>query len=133
MACYFIIAAAMTAKEKLEAFLTEISYKPYSHFQVLPVCDPHSGLPNSELAVVLYSRVSDVGEPAHKIFVVASVSILEDDIVRATDEQPLVELVLQLIRQAEEHEIREWLKFRGRHVLEPHPPVGPTAPPHHIG
>lgn len=49
------------------------------------------------------------------------------DLVRLTDAQVVEYFIYRFFYEAEVHELREWLKFDGDHVIDPHPATKKSA------
>jgi hypothetical protein len=97
---------------RLRAILSRITYKPGWILSVR----------RTELAVVLCAEwtVEDVatGRP---IQLVREQRISAYELTRWTEVQLVKHFIYAFLHEAETHELREWYKYEGEHVVEPHP------------
>jgi hypothetical protein len=105
----------MTSLEKVQDILKRLTYKPNwiitAHSSITP-------WERDNVVLTIGVRVMDVdtGKPTviHESTVIESYFLPNED-------SGIVEIISGAIRHIEEHEFREWLKFDGICVRNPHP------------
>lgn len=105
------------AMMRLHSLVNRITYKQGSR---LTVDESYSGH-DDYVRFTLTLRVTDIDPPyAEKPLLFAKVVCISEFIGKS-DEQILREWIYPFILRSEEHELREWFKYRGEHVVNPHP------------
>lgn len=103
-------------RQRLQKLLDDITYKPNWTFQVRKNKTVWSCV---ELFITI--MVPDVEYPDRIIPICMAESISPYHLDRMNDEVLVQSLISNVIRKAEEHEFREWFKFKGKNVFNPHP------------
>lgn len=107
---------------RLQKISSKISYKPgwkiniqdYASATSINGYDPY-------IYLILTMFQPNLDRPNEQIKLQFSKTIDPYSISRMTDEQIVEYIISGLVREAELHEMDEWLKYDGIHVKEPHP------------
>lgn len=107
----------MTDLARLRMIVGQVTYKPGWEFRL-------DILYESSLHVSVVLRVThrekDVGSDK-EVFLSLAIGFMFEEVQGIDDKEFVERYVYRLIRDAELHELDEWLKFRGEHLHEPHP------------
>lgn len=105
---------------RLHALVKRITYKKGSSLTIGADAPRHVSS-TDYVRFTLTLTVTDIDPPyAEKPLHFANVVCISEFIGKS-DEQILREWIYPFILRSEEHELREWFKYRGEHVVDPHP------------
>lgn len=112
----------MTDFERLKMVVGLVTYKPGWQFEVSYVRTGTLGYGYFDHAALDICYLGlDVGNPEKKVVLTHSSVIDLEYISKMTNEDIVHRFISHGIREAELHEMDEWLKYAGRNVREPHP------------
>jgi hypothetical protein len=100
--------------------LASVRYKPGWEFLITDAYDSN-GLPDGRLVLTVSHRELDVTNPKNLITIVFN-QMIEVSMLEAAGVEWFKHIIFEAIREAEMHELREWLKFDGENLEDPHPP-----------
>jgi hypothetical protein len=112
----------MNLLERLEGILKNVSYKPGWTITVAPFRIGMNGpffYASCNLMVMWTAK--DVERPGEDVSLCLVKPVHGFQIERLSDEEIVDQYVRSLIREAELHELDEWLKYNNVCVHEPHP------------
>lgn len=101
-------------------FLESLKYKPGWEFLITD-CYGSDGKPNGRLVLTVTHREPDVTNPA-KLTTIACNQMIDVPMMEAGGAEWFKHFIFEVIREAEMHELAEWLKFDGDNIEDPHPP-----------
>jgi hypothetical protein len=101
--------------DKYREWLSQISYRPGFTFELVERA--------AETCVLVTLKTVDVAAPA----VEAHIQVSRGWLGSAMSEQQFFLWVASVIRQLEDHERAEWLRYGGLPIQNPHPELGPRA------
>lgn len=105
---------------RLFALVNRVTYKQGASFVVS--LERHGARMVTDLVrLTLTLTVVNILPPHTPTQITASCENSIGDFLCKSDERILREWIYPLIMRAEEHEMREWFKYRGEHVVDPHP------------
>jgi hypothetical protein len=118
---------SIAAADRICRLLTDISYKQDWRFKVVPIYNSE-GHPCDRVAVHICYRQRSVEEPETFAEFSRFPSLPTDYFDHMTDDQ-IVDWLFRITEETEMHEVREWFKYRGCHVRDPHPELHETNGP----
>lgn len=101
--------------QRLQVLLERVTYKPGWTF----ACEQ---LNYSTVSVCFVHSETDVLTGKVKPFA-SYMTVYEPELARMDDRKMMEAIVCRLVKNAEMHEMDEWLKLDGEHVVDPHPEV----------
>lgn len=117
-------AATEEQTQRLVRLIAAITYKPGWVFRVRLA--GHGSVYSMRIVLSAEWPVTDVAT-GRSIQLYRETGYAAWDLVRASDADIIRHFIYRFIWQAEEHEMHEWFKVDGEHVVDPHPEVKKTA------
>jgi len=110
----------MNPKLRLDLLLSRITYKNGWKFET-QIAYVGSGPWNGDVVLYISRPEPDATDPRKTTMIAVAQSITKFEIDSMTDRQ-VIEWIFRNVAEAEMHEVREWLKFDGATIENPHPP-----------
>lgn len=106
---------------RVERLLAHLSYKQGWTFKVIHSCDQETGMMSDSGMLLITHMEPNAADPAGPKVTIGMTEPIPDYSFASLEDAEIVRWIMTIVERAELHEVREWLKFDGHHVRDPHP------------